>query len=338
MKIVYDEKIPFLGERLAGAKRSVEAVRLPAAEITREAVKDVDALIVRTRTACDASLLSGSRVKMVATATIGMDHIDSRWCAENGIAVVNAPGCNAPGVMQYVACSLHAAGFDPARHTLGVVGKGNIGSLVTDLYRRAGGNVIVSDPPRKEAGHGDEEYLPIEELMRRADAITFHVPLDATTRGLLNENSLRNTKEGAIIVNASRGGVMTPEALANKDKRITWIIDTWPFEERGELRGESLEGEMIEIPFISTPHIAGYSEEGKQRATLTVIEALNDAFSLGIPTEGLTGYEFRKKGYRLADVIASYNPLADSERLKSAPTTFETLRNAYRLRPEPKPI
>lgn len=203
MKIVVDDKIPDLAPRIRAAHPEIELIEMAGGKIGAADVRDADALIVRTRTRCDASLLEGSAVRLAGTATIGTDHIDAAWCAARGILTVSAPGCNAPAVMQYVACALHAAGFDPARHTLGVVGKGNIGALVTDLYRKAGGRVLVCDPPRAEAGHTDEDYLPLEALLEQADAVTLHVPGGDSTRGLINPGNL--TARNRILVNASRG-------------------------------------------------------------------------------------------------------------------------------------
>lgn len=344
MRIVIDEKIPGLKERVEAAVPEGTLVALPAAEITPEAVRDADALIVRTRTRCDASLLQGSSVRLVGTATIGLDHIDTEWCSQNGIRAVNAPGCNAPAVMQYVASSLAAVGFDPAIHTLGVVGKGNIGSLVTSLYRSAGAEVIVCDPPRAEAGFTDEDYLPFEQLMARADAVTFHVPLSRSgshpTLNMLSPEVLDALpSHPSMIVNASRGAVIAPETLAASDSSIRWIIDTWPFEDINancELGIENCElTPQSRIPLIATPHIAGYSRQGKERATRSMIEALNEEFGLGISAEGLADYSFRQRAYRLGEVIKSYDPAADSAALKGRPEDFETLRNNYKLREEP---
>lgn len=219
MKIIADKNIPFLEGRIAGA----ELLSLPACEINRAAVKNADALIVRTRTRCDAALLSGSDVRLVATATIGTDHIDMPWCAANGITVRNAPGCNAPGVALYVWASLLRAGFKPSESVLGVVGRGHVGSIVAQWGRRLGCEVIVCDPVREEAGLTDENYLPLAELLRRSDAVTLHTPL---TRGgryptfhMVNDATLRYMKAGAILVNAARGGMRHPRPLRSHSPR-----------------------------------------------------------------------------------------------------------------------
>ena len=335
MKFVIDKHIPELEERIRRAHPEVEVVPLSRTEITADAVRDADALIVRTHTRCNAALLERSRVRLVGTATIGMNHVDTEWCRNNGILAVNAPGCNAPAVMQYVAASLHAAGFDPRRHTLGVVGKGNIGSIVTALYRRAGARVLVCDPPRRDAGFADEDYLPLEQLLAEADAITFPVPLTREgpypTYHLLKPGMISSPK---IIVNASRGSVLAPSFLLADTPAHTLIIDTWPFEEEQITLPSSGHAAFTDRALIATPHIAGYSLQGKQRATRSMIEALNGFFGLHIGTEGLTDYDFRNRLPELETVISSYSPQADSDIFKGRPDSLEALRDAYPLRQE----
>lgn len=337
---------------------------MPGVEIDSHAVRDADALIVRTRTRCDAALLEGSRVKLVGTATIGTEHIDTYWCRAHSIRVVSAPGCNAPAVMQYVACSLHAAGFDPRSHTLGVVGKGHIGSLVMELYRRAGARVLVCDPPRVDAGFTDEDYLPLEQLLSQSDAVTLHVPggkADSNTYHLINPENFGLMRPSAILINASRGNVVAPSILlgSRKGSRLL-IIDTWPFEDpsfvpqllsgasrvrgfsrpgvvpqllsgasraSGFSRPEAAIAAMVRSAFIATPHIAGYSADGKRRATAAMLAALGiteSELQCSLPEQRLPA--------SLEEVIVSYNPLADSAAFKAAPADFERLRNTYPLR------
>ena len=194
MKIIADKNIPFLTGRLPAS----ELIQLPAAGIDADAVRDADAIIVRTRTRCDSSLLCGSKVRMIATATIGTDHIDLAWCRANGIKVCNAPGCNAPGVALYVWSTILRNGFNPASDTLGVVGCGNVGSIVSEWGERLGARVIVCDPPRKEAGLTDREYLPMGDVLAQSDAVTLHTPLTHDgphpTFHLINKESIRYLK------------------------------------------------------------------------------------------------------------------------------------------------
>ena len=152
-KIIIESHIPFIPEGfLAGA---AQVLRLSPGEITPETVRDACAVLVRTRTRCNAALLGGSQVRLVATATIGTDHIDLPWCADNGIRVVSAPGCNAPAVAQYVWASIFTLlPEDWQRITLGIVGLGHVGSIIADWGRRLGVDIMACDPPRRIADGG----------------------------------------------------------------------------------------------------------------------------------------------------------------------------------------
>lgn len=337
MKIVTDKRIPGLEEGLRRLWPEALIVSKEGGEIGREDVIDADALIVRTRTRIDSALLQGSSVRLVATATIGTDHIDTHWCEANGIKVANAPGSNAPAVMQYAACSLAAAGFDPGVHTLGVVGKGNIGSLLCNLYRDAGAKVLVCDPPRKDAGFSDEDYLPLEELISKVDAISFHVPY-TFTGNYPTHHLLRGELPGSlgIIVNSSRGSVVETSLI---DDSRRFIIDTWPFEDRPSDYTPETRSRLIRSAFIATPHIAGYSAEGKRRATEAMLRALEMEFGTSDSTDHTPLGESPTISFRydLEEVIKSFNPLDISERLKNNPENFEAFRAAY-LRPEPAPL
>lgn len=326
MKILIDHTVPFVADRIPDGI-DVEVKR--GGDITPSDVRDADAFVVSTRMHTGEKLLKGSKVKVVATGSIGMDHIDTRWCAANGIEAVNAPGCNAPAVVQYVVCSLKTVGFDFSRQTLGVVGKGNIGGLLTAVVRRAGGRVVVCDPPREEAGFDDEEYFSLDRLLREADAVTFHVPKTFNgshpTYHLLSSDLARLLSPDTIVVNAARGGVICEKAFLSLPNPL--IIDTW----EGE---PSLDISIMERAMIATPHIAGYSEQGKQRAARSVIEALNRVLRLEISTDGLADYGFRQHPPTLERMLESYDPMVDSRILKSDPSNFETIRNSYRYRPE----
>ena len=328
--VVIDDAIPDLEPRL---REVADVVALPGREITPEDVCCADALVVRTRTKCDRRLLEGSSVRLVATATAGTDHIDSEWCRAHGITVRSAAGCNAPAVAQYVLSSLLHTGFDPSADVLGVVGKGNVGSIVTDWARGLGIRVLVSDPPRQARGEDDEEYLSFPDLLKRSDAVTFHVPLisegDWPTLGMFGLEETALLKPDAVIINAARGGVMDENAVLRRfGGRGTLIVDTW----EGE---PAVNRKLLSEAFISTPHIAGYSREGKQRATRMVIEALNDFFRLNAPLDGLApGFE-KSQHPSARRILESYDPVKDSARLKEAPHRFEALRNGYALRSEP---
>ena len=330
MKIIADKNIPFLENRIKGA----ELVQLPASSIDKEAVKDADALIVRTRTRCDASLLENSKVKAIASATIGTDHIDIPWCKENGIAVSNAPGCNAPGVALYVWSNLLRNGFDPAKSTLGVIGCGNVGGIVARWGERLGAKVLVSDPPRQEKGFTDREYLALEEVLSQSDAITLHTPLTRDgkypTLHLIGKNSIRHLKPGAIFINAARGEVACTDALiaAIEEGLIhKSIIDTWENE-------PFVNSVLLELADTATCHIAGYSVEGKERATRMALEFISQVLGLSVDIDGLQGQYKEPDILTPPQIIRAYDPMEMTSSLKENPSQFETLRNSYSLHSE----
>lgn len=330
MKIVADANIPFLEGRLKNA----ELLMLPASDIDADAVRDADGIITRTRTKCNRELLEGSNVKAIATATIGTDHIDLAWCRENGIAVRNAPGCNAPGVALYVWNSLLRGGFDPGRDTLGVIGCGNVGRIVTEWGKKLGAKVLVCDPPRKDAGHRDHDYLPMDEVLARSDAVTLHTPLTHSgkypTYHMIGEEALKAFKPGGIFVNAARGEVTDTRALSDAvgtGKIRHAIIDTW----EGE---PMIDHRLLQLADVATTHIAGYSIEGKQRATRMALEAIHDMLGIEVITEGLQG-PYKEPETLDPDLILShYNPMKMTDELKAHPDSFESLRNAYPLHKE----
>lgn len=331
MKIVIDNKIPFIEGRIPG----IEIQALPAGEICRETVIDADALMVRTRTRCDASLLEGSNVKIVATATIGLDHIDIPWCESHGIMVRNAPGCNAPGVAVYVWSTLLRNGFNPSTSTIGVIGCGNVGGIVAQWGKRLGANVLVCDPLRAKAGYTDHEYLPIEEVMAKSDAITLHTPLthngDYPTFHMINAETLKHLKSGAIFVNAARGEVAETHALkeAIKSGLISKaIIDTWENE-------PNIDPTLLNLAEVATCHIAGYSVEGKQRATRMALKAVSDCLGIPVDTSGLQGPYAEPQHITPDLIMEKFDPSSLTAALKSeGPTSFESLRNSYPLHME----
>ncbi len=325
MKIIADKNIPFLEGRIKDA----DLVLLAASEIDADAVRDADALIVRTRTKCDKNLLHGSKVKIVASATIGTDHIDIPWCEENGIVVTNSPGCNAPGVALYVWSNLLRNGFDMDKSTLGVIGCGNVGGIVARWGERLGVKVLVCDPPRKESGFSDRTYLPLEEVLQNSDAITLHTPLTRDgsypTFHLIGKDTINHLKPGAIFINAARGEVVDTQALigAIQEGKISHsVIDTW----EGE---PDIDRKLLSLVDTATCHIAGYSVEGKQRATRMVLEAIAATLRLQVNLDGLQG-QYKDPDSLTADrIVAAYDPSAMTELLKSNSSTFETLRNSY---------
>ena len=313
---------------------NTELLFIEGKAINPEIAHDADALIVRTRTKCDASLLDGSKVKLVATATIGTDHIDSEWCKANNIKVTSAPGCNAPGVAQYVLASLLRSGFVPQKDVLGIVGYGHVGSLVAKWAEKLGIEILVNDAPKMEEGNKEINYTDIDTLFEKSDAVTLHVPLTQegkyATKNLIGERELKKMKPGAWLVNSSRGGVVDEKSLKKEisEKGIKAIVDVWENEPAIDL-------ELLDLLKIGTPHIAGYSAEGKKRATGMVLDSIRENLGISVNTEDLLVPYPSIKDITLNLLIDSYNPFEDSTNLKKNPGLFEELRNKYNYRHEP---
>ena len=338
MKIVVDDKIPYIREKLALLTSDV--VYLRGAEITASDVKDADALIVRTRTHCNEQLLSGSKVQFVATATIGFDHIDTDYLKQAGIAWTNCPGCNSGSVAQYVECSLlqlqQYLGLNLQESTIGIVGCGHVGSKVKAVAERLGMHVLVCDPPLEKANphHASSiTYVPLNTIERECDVITFHVPLSRegqyATFHMADEDFFHRLPRVPYIINTSRGEVVDNVALlsALQEGRVRdAVIDVWEGEPQLNLA-------LLQRVFIGTPHIAGYSADGKVNADNMVIDALCRHFCLPHPGKIVPPelpIDFQDTG----SPLDYYNPMEDSRQLKNDASKFESLRNNYPLRRE----
>ena len=444
MKIIADEAIPYLKGIF---ENECEVEYYPGSEITPQRVKDADALIVRTRTKCNAQLLEGSKVKVIASATIGTDHIDRAWCQSHNIALFNAPGCNSGGVLQYFLTALFkclstrelwqkflnsapdagadaaAAGEDAAAagaatadgaagaaagaaagsvagvdgtadgaataagdsasesapFTVGVIGVGNVGSKVAAACEGLGFEVLRNDPPKERqqtlaynSGYlrivDFKDYYSLDYLLENSDVVTLHVPLDETTRGMADASFFARMKPGAIFINSSRGEVVDEAALlANLHKLAAVVLDVWVGE-------PNINRELLQSAFIATPHIAGYSAEGKIKGTQMAVEAIrrymrdngltastaaSSTHSVGatpaatapattagvtpaaagtctIPEEQPIPVDFRGKNIdEISQMLERIFPIQElSDALKANPHTFEEMRNNYNYRHE----
>ncbi len=332
MRVIVDSHIPNIQGLI---EPYAEVLYLEPGDITRTAVKDADALIVRTRTRCNADLLDGSLVRFIGSATIGTDHIDLDYCASHGITMHNAPGCNAPAVAQWVFCAIHAwmqaRGIaTPEGLTLGIVGVGHIGSIVARWGRALGFTVLLNDPPReKRDGSFDVNIFPLEELQRRCDIITFHTPITREgqwpTWHLCDQAFLDGLACCRLILDAARGPIADNAALLRWRGDVG--LDCWENE-------PVISRELLEKAIVATPHIAGYSAEGKQRGTAMMLAALNDFYGWDIPVPEITAPATGAAQVTLDGISASYDILADTAALKADPAGFEALRNHYLHRPE----
>ena len=272
MLIVADENIPLLDAFFQGFG---EIRRLPGRAIDRAAVAQADVLLVRSVTPVDRVLLAGSQVKFVGTCTIGTDHLDLGYFAEAGIGWSSAPGCNARGVVDYVLGSLltlaEIEGADLARRTYGVVGAGEVGGRLVKVLRGLGWNVLVCDPPRQAAGDGS--CVSLEQIIAQCDVISLHTPLTregaAPTWHLFDRERLNRLRPGTWLLNASRGPVVDNRALREvllQREDLQAVLDVW----EGE---PAVDVALADLCVLATPHIAGYSLDGKQRGTAQIYQA-----------------------------------------------------------------
>ena len=324
MQIIIDKGIPFLQGVFPS---EIEVKFLSPEEITSESVRKADALFVRTRTQINKELLHGSQVRFVATATIGFDHIDQDYCREAGIHWVSCPGCNAQAVCDYVEEAIASFNSSPFRgrsgggFTIGIVGYGHVGKLVAQMAERKGYKVLLSDPP---LGIG----MSLNELAPLCDVLTFHTPLtydgEHPTYHLCNADILRLCKPNALIINAARGGIIDEQALLStlnsqlSTLNFTTAIDCW---ENEPLLNQAL----LEKVDLASFHIAGYSIEGKMRASEMCLQAFCEFFSLPI-------LSINKKLVPLQGDSAPGWLQRISNQLKAAPEHFEQLRKQYKLR------
>jgi erythronate-4-phosphate dehydrogenase len=347
MKIIIDDKIPYIKGAL---EPFAEIIYLPGSKTTPEVVKDADALITRTRTKCNEKLLQGSNVKFIATATIGYDHIDTAYCAEAGITWTNAPGCNSKSVEQYIASALMALAerrnFSLTGMTIGIVGVGNVGSKVERLCETFGMKVMLNDPPRARA-EGGKGFVTLDAILEKADIITLHVPLNLDgidkTYHLCDESFFAKAKMHPIIINSCRGEVTETSALksALKSAQISGaVIDCWENE-------PDIDRELLSLTDLATPHIAGYSKDGKANGTSMSVRSLSKFFGLGIDNWKCTGIELPESteimidgtGKNTQSVLAeaiffTYDIRQDDLLLRSSVDTFEKQRGDYGVRRE----
>ncbi|MBE6355837.1 MAG: 4-phosphoerythronate dehydrogenase [Lentisphaerae bacterium] len=344
MKIVADDRIPFLRGVFEPFAR---VTYLPGKQISPADIVDADALIVRTRTRCDRALLQGSAVRFVATATIGFDHISVNDLQDLGIEWSNAPGCNAVSVKNYIASALAAMDMPLAGKTMGIVGVGHVGSRVAKAAEAFGMNVLLNDPPRAEK-EGTAGFVPLDEVLAKSDIVTLHVPLESggkyPTVNLADREFFRKMRSGAWFFNSCRGEAVDRNAFlcaAAAGKLGGALMDVWPGE-------PDMGQELIDAVRFGTPHIAGYSADGKANGTsaavryiagkLGISELLNwkaagipdSVFSKDIDLAGVTSVDAALR----SAVLHAYDIRRDAEALRNDPGAFEALRGSYWVRRE----
>jgi erythronate-4-phosphate dehydrogenase len=347
MKIIIDDKIPYI----QGAFESVaEVVYLPGNKTTPEVAKDAAAIVTRTRTICNEQLLASSTVKFIATATIGFDHIDTDYCETAGIKWTNAPGCNSRSVEQYIASTLmvlaETKNLQLKDLCIGVVGVGNVGAKVADFCEVLGMKVLRNDPPRQRA-EGGAAFVTIEEIKEQADIITLHVPLilkgEEATFHLGNDTFFASLKKQPVIINSCRGEVVETEAVkaALKAGAVSgYVCDCWENEPTIDL-------ELLSLTTLATPHIAGYSKDGKAIGTQMSVKAISDFFGLGLdawepkgvempscPMIEIDGFGITEQTVLSKAVLHTYDIRKDDAFFRLHTEHFEQQRGDYPTRRE----
>ncbi len=350
MRIVVDENV--LGAEAAFGTLG-DVTLAPGRAIANAMLKDADTLIVRTVTQVDATLLDGTSVQFVGTATIGEDHIDTNYLANAGIAYSAAPGCNANAVSEYITAALcelaDERAFRLEDKRLGIIGVGHVGTRVAEKAKALGMECVLNDPPLADTT-GDSKYRPLEEVFA-CDIITLHVPLtkagDYPTLHLASADFFARVKRGAIIINSSRGNVIDGDALreALESGRVgACVLDVWPNE-------PNIDTMLLANCAIATPHIAGYSAEGKINGTRQVYDALcahlgtapvwtGDEF-MPPPNDPITIDTDDPQAAIIQAARAAYPILEDDKAMRAIarqpeadrPTYFDHLRKNYTPRP-----
>jgi len=272
MLIVADENIPLLDAFFQGFG---EIRRVPGRSLDRATVEQADVLLVRSVTNVNRALLEGSKVRFVGTCTIGTDHLDLDYFKQTGIQWSSAPGCNARGVVDYVLGSLQTLaeieGADLNQRTYGIVGAGEVGGRLVKVLKGLGWNVLVCDPPRQIAEGGD--YVSLAQIIEQCDVISLHTPLTKSGNGstwhLFDRQRLEQLKPGTWLINASRGPVVDNAALREvllEREDLQAVLDVWEGEPEVDV-------DLADLCVLATPHIAGYSLEGRQRGTAQIYQA-----------------------------------------------------------------
>jgi erythronate-4-phosphate dehydrogenase len=347
IRIIADDKIPFLKGIL---EPFAKVTYLPGNQINRKYVMESDALLIRTRTRCNSELLEGTPVKYIGTATIGFDHIDADYCEKNSIKWINAPGCNSSSVQQYIAAALlriaSESGFSLKDKAIGIVGVGNVGSKVQNLAGILGMKLILNDPPRAR-NERKISFVSLDNILNESDIITLHVPLNMDgkdkTFHLFDRGTFGKIKKGTWLINSSRGEVVETEALKNalaEEKLTGAVIDVWEKEPEIDIP-------LMHTAFLATPHIAGYSADGKANGTSMIVRGLCQFFDipltnwfpeeipppaeseLTIDCNGKSDEEIIRKA-----VFHTYNIVEDDIKLRFDPSRFEKERENYPVRRE----
>ena len=340
MKFVIDQDIPFIRGVF---EPYATTVYKEGALICRDDLMDADAIIIRTRTRCNEALLEGTPVKMISTATIGTDHIDIPYCLSHDIFFQNAHGSNSGGVMNYVFSALYGSAsrerIPLAGATMGIIGAGQAGARVENMARNLGFQVLLCDPPRAES-EGSAQFVKLDDLLANSDVVTMHVPLTPQTSRMADAAFFEKMKFGAFFINTSHGDLVDEDALINAAPKLgPIIIDTWTGEPDVNIS-------LMEKAAIATPHIAGYSYQGKQRGTASAVRAIARYFKIEplyeffppAEVEELEAVKLDLAGLTQGQIASvfqyNYPIFTDDFMFRINPGNFMELRKQYRYRRE----
>ena len=340
MKIVIDRAIPF-AEGVFEPYATVLYKEGP--DICREDLLDADALMIRTRTRCDAALLEGTAVKLIATATASLDNVDQPWCAEHGIYVKNASGCNAGGVTNYVFSALYGTaarkGIPLTGATIGIIGLGSAGTRVEEMGYRLGFKILRYDPLRA-ASEPYNDFRGLDEVLEGSDIVTMHIPVNDTTRWMANADFFAKMRPGAFFINTAQGELGVEDDLIEAIPRLGPVaLDTWCHE-------PDINRKLMDLVDIATPHIAGYTLQGKQIGTSLAVRSVARYFGIPelyefFPTTEIVEYQavgidaHDKSQGQIASIIQYNYPIfTDDFMFRLDPGRFSELRANYSYRRE----
>lgn len=329
IKIIADDRIPYVEDYFGSLGK---LVLKPGRELSSSDLRHADALLVRTVTQVDETLLANSNVKFVGSVTAGADHLDTDWLDREGVKYATADGFNAPAVADYVVSTIAALSHRQLlmgeKKKAAVIGVGNTGSLVVERLKLLGFDVVVCDPLRAEK-EPDFISTSLDEI-NNVDLVTLHVPLADhgayPTRHMINTDFLRQQKSGCVLLNASRGEVIHPKELEKSGAHLVWCFDVWPGE-------PNINKAMLLQTMLATPHIAGYSVQSKMRGTEMIYRAFAKAFpecdtsmkTLALPHNEVT---FGGDVHRWQDVVLGiYNPIVTTAMMRA--TLFPADETAY---------
>lgn len=340
MKIVIDESIPFVEGVF---EPYAKVVYKEALLISHDDLLDTDALIIRTRTRCDEALLQGTSVKIIATATAATDNIDIDYCRRHGIFFKNASGCNAGGVSNYVFSALYGSAarksIDLTGATIGIIGLGSVGQRVESMGRGLGFKILRNDPI-KQSIEWYTQFCSLDYLLEHSDIVTLHLPLTESTKGMADEEFFAKMKNGAFFINTAQGDIVVEDALMDAIPKLGPVaIDSWSYEPWINTR-------LMNLVDIATPHIAGYSLQGKQIGSAMAVRSV--ARFLGIselfeffPRTNIMEYQAVKlnvldksQGEIAAMIQYNYPIFTDDFMFRMNPTKFVELRTNYSYRRE----